>query len=127
MNINHVAYMFQVRPETGPYRRGTGSEHNQKCPYVSEIYRDHTQGKMRHLKPVCITEMDIISSSVTTEKIAPFFISGRYFLAGLRPFYTAPSRLKAICSLWSYNYMVQLYFHVRTHLHVRTCTYMYVP
>ena len=44
---------------------------------------------MRHLKAVCVTEMDV----TTTERISPFLISRRRFLAGLRPFYTAGSRL----------------------------------
>ena len=74
MHINRVTYMSQVRLGSRPYRRGAetlGRERNQKCPYMSEVYTEHTQGKMRHLKPVCVTEMDVISSSVTTEKIAP--------------------------------------------------------
>ena len=41
---------------------------NQKCSYVSEVYTEHTPSKMRHLKPVYVTEMDIIFSSVTTKK-----------------------------------------------------------
>ena len=41
---------------------------------------------MRHLKPVCVTEMDNISISVTTEKIPPFLISGRHLLADSAPF-----------------------------------------
>ena len=69
-----------------PYRCGTGCERNQKCPYVSEVYTEHTRGKMRHLKPVCVTEMDIISSSVTIERYCHFF-------GWFRPFYTTGSRL----------------------------------
>ena len=45
---------------------------------------------MRHLKPVCVTEMDIISGSVTTKKRVASF------LAWLCPFYTAPSCVSAL-------------------------------
>ena len=60
---------------------------------MSEVYTEHTRGKMKHLKPVSVTEMDIISNSVTTDKISPFLTSGLHFLAGLRSIYTAGSRL----------------------------------
>ena len=80
---------FRLDGNGRPYRRSAGCERNQKCPYVSKVCTEHTQGKMRHLKPVCVTEMDV----TTTERISPFFISRRRFLAGLRPFYTAGSRL----------------------------------
>ena len=35
-------------------------------------YMRHTRGKMRHLKPVCLTEMDIIASTPTTKNISPY-------------------------------------------------------
>ena len=51
------------------YSRSARGERNQKYPYVSQVYTEHKRSKMRHLKPMCLTEIDFISSSVITESI----------------------------------------------------------
>ena len=96
MHVNRVTHVSGSTGNGCPYRRSAGRERNQKCPYMTEVhvYTEHTRDKMRHLKTMCVTEMDIISSStITTKKISPFLISGHHILAGLHSFYTATSRL----------------------------------
>ena len=69
---------------------------------VSEVYTEHTRDKMKPLKSVCLKK-DVISSSLTNEKISPFLTSSHHFLTGLRPFYTAGSR---VIQLQNYVYLI---------------------